>query len=470
MGEQFVTGETIDEALQARRARWRRRGFRYSYDMLGEAATTAADAARYYADYEHAIHAIGKASAGRGIYDGPGISIKLSALHPRYARAQRDRVMAELLPRVKALALLAKRYDIGLNIDAEEADRLELSLDLLEALRLDPELAGWNGIGFVVQAYEKRCPFVLDFIIDLARRTGHRIMVRLVKGAYWDGEIKRAQVDGLDGFPVYTRKVHTDVSYLACARKLLAATDAVFPQFATHNAQTLATIYRHGRARFRGRPVRVPVPARHGRAALRRGRRQGQARPPLPHLCAGRHARDAARLSRPPPARERRQLLLRQPHRRSRRLDRRAGRRPGRRRRAPCRRSARRTTRSRCRATSTARRAAIRAGLDLSNEHALSLLSRRRCRPAPRSPGRPRRILADRTIAGDGARRCAIPPITATSSARSARPPPTMRAAPSRSPLPTRAQAGRRRRRPSAPPASSAPPTSWRRACRRCSA
>ncbi|WP_419723021.1 trifunctional transcriptional regulator/proline dehydrogenase/L-glutamate gamma-semialdehyde dehydrogenase [Sphingobium aquiterrae] len=242
MGEQFVTGETIAEAL--RRARpLEARGFTYSYDMLGEAATTAQDADRYYADYEAAIHAIGAASAGRGIYAGPGISIKLSALHPRYSRAQSSRVMGELLPRVKALALMAKGHDIGLNIDAEEADRLELSLDLLEALALDPALAGWNGLGFVVQAYGKRCPFVIDWIIDLARRADRRIMVRLVKGAYWDAEIKRAQVDGLPDFPVYTRKVHTDLSYVACARRLLDATDAVFPQFATHNAQTLATIH-----------------------------------------------------------------------------------------------------------------------------------------------------------------------------------------------------------------------------------
>ena len=242
MGEQFVSGETIDEALKRARA-LEVKGFRHSYDMLGEGATTAADADRYFADYERAIHAIGKASDGRGIYEGPGISIKLSALHPRYARAQAHRIMDELLPRVRELARLAKRYDIGLNIDAEEADRLELSLDLLESLAVDADLAGWNGLGFVVQGYGKRCPFVIDWIIDLARRAGRRIMVRLVKGAYWDAEIKRAQVDGLEDFPVYTRKVHTDVAYIACARKLLTAPDAVFPQFATHNAQTLATIY-----------------------------------------------------------------------------------------------------------------------------------------------------------------------------------------------------------------------------------
>ena len=249
MGEQFVTGETIAEALK-RSKPLEARGFRYSYDMLGEAATTTADAARYYRDYENAIHAIGEAAAGRGVYEGPGISIKLSALHPRYARAKTERVMQELLPNVKALAKLAKHYDIGLNIDAEEADRLELSLDLLESLSLDPELAEWNGLGFVIQAYGKRCPFVIDFVVDLARRSGRRIMVRLVKGAYWDAEIKRAQVDGLDGFPVFTRKVHTDVSYLACARKLLDAREHVFPQFATHNAQTLAAIYTLAGPRF----------------------------------------------------------------------------------------------------------------------------------------------------------------------------------------------------------------------------
>jgi RHH-type proline utilization regulon transcriptional repressor/proline dehydrogenase/delta 1-pyrroline-5-carboxylate dehydrogenase len=242
MGEQFVTGETIGEALKRAR-KLEAKGFAYSYDMLGEAATTAADANRYYADYENAIHAIGKAAAGRGIYAGPGISIKLSALHPRYSRSQIERVMGELLPRLFSLARLARQYDIGFNIDAEEADRLELSLDLLEHLAFAPELEGWNGLGFVVQAYGKRCPFVIDWLVDLARRSRRRIMVRLVKGAYWDSEIKRAQVDGLSDFPVFTRKVHTDVSYIACAAKLLVARDAVFPQFATHNAHTLAAIY-----------------------------------------------------------------------------------------------------------------------------------------------------------------------------------------------------------------------------------
>ena len=242
MGEQFVTGQDIAEALRNSRA-MEAKGFTYSYDMLGEAATTAEDAARYLDDYRTAIHAIGRAAAGRGPYAGPGISVKLSAIHPRYARSQRGRVMRELLPRLREMAVLARSYDIGLNIDAEESERLELSLDLLEALCVDPALGGWDGIGFVVQAYGRRAPFVLDWIIDLARRTRRRPMVRLVKGAYWDSEIKKAQQDGLDDFPVFTRKVHTDVSYLACARKLLDARDAVFPQFATHNAYTLAAIH-----------------------------------------------------------------------------------------------------------------------------------------------------------------------------------------------------------------------------------
>ena len=261
MGEQFVTGETIAEALVNARSR-EAQGFRYSYDMLGEAALTAADAQRYFAAYEQAIHAIGQAAAGRGFVEGPGISIKLSALHPRYARAQLARVIDELYPRLAALAALARHYDIGVNIDAEESDRLELSLDLLERLCFEPRLAGWQGIGFVIQAYQKRCPAVVDFIVDLARRSGHRLMLRLVKGAYWDSEIKRAQLDGQDGYPVYTRKAHTDVAYLACARKLLAAPDAVFPQFATHNAHTVAAI--HELAGPRWQPGQYEFQCLHG--------------------------------------------------------------------------------------------------------------------------------------------------------------------------------------------------------------
>ncbi|SQI42405.1 Bifunctional protein putA [Serratia plymuthica] len=242
MGEQFVTGETIAEAL-ANARKLEDKGFRYSYDMLGEAALTEADAQAYLVSYQQAIHAIGKASNGRGIYEGPGISIKLSALHPRYSRAQYERVMEELYPRLLSLTLQARQYDIGINIDAEEADRLEISLDLLEKLCFEPQLAGWNGIGFVIQAYQKRCPFAIDAVIDMAQRSRRRLMIRLVKGAYWDSEIKRAQMDGLEGYPVYTRKVYTDVSYLACARKLLAVPNLIYPQFATHNAHTLSAIY-----------------------------------------------------------------------------------------------------------------------------------------------------------------------------------------------------------------------------------
>ncbi|HEZ0756234.1 TPA: bifunctional proline dehydrogenase/L-glutamate gamma-semialdehyde dehydrogenase PutA [Neisseria meningitidis] len=248
LGKQFVTGQTIEEALQNGKER-EKMGYRFSFDMLGEAAYTQADADRYYRDYVEAIHAIGKDAAGQGVYEGNGISVKLSAIHPRYSRAQHGRVMGELLPRLKELFLLGKKYDIGINIDAEEANRLELSLDLMEALVSDPDLAGYKGIGFVVQAYQKRCPFVIDYLIDLARRNNQKLMIRLVKGAYWDSEIKWAQVDGLNGYPTYTRKVHTDISYLACARKLLSAQDAVFPQFATHNAYTLGAIYQMGKGK-----------------------------------------------------------------------------------------------------------------------------------------------------------------------------------------------------------------------------
>jgi len=242
IGEQFVTGETIEQALSNAR-RQEREGFRYSYDMLGEAALTSADARRYMDAYEQAVHAIGHDAQYRGLYDAPGISIKLSALHPRYSRAKLDRVMAELYPRLQHLAILARHYDIGMNVDAEEADRLDLSLRLVERLCADPMLAGWNGIGLAVQAYQKRCPQVIDFLLDLARRSGHRLMIRLVKGAYWDTEIKRAQVDGLADYPVYTRKAHTDLAYLVCAQKLLSAPDACYPQFGTHNAHTVAAVY-----------------------------------------------------------------------------------------------------------------------------------------------------------------------------------------------------------------------------------
>ena len=242
LGKQFVSGRTIGEAIANARER-EAKGYRFSYDMLGEAALTAEDAQRYVESYHAAIAAIGEAGKGAGIYAGPGISVKLSALHPRYARKQRDRVLAELTPVVTELALLARERDIGINIDAEEADRLDLSLDLFERLVLDPRLDGWNGLGFVVQAYQKRARALIDWLVDLARRSRHRLMIRLVKGAYWDSEIKRAQVEGFADYPVFTRKVHTDVSYLACAQAMLAAPDAIYPQFASHNAFTIGAIY-----------------------------------------------------------------------------------------------------------------------------------------------------------------------------------------------------------------------------------
>ena len=241
LGRQFVAGRTIHEAIANARER-RARGYRHSYDMLGEAALSARDASRYFDSYEQAIRALGAQGGSRGVRDGPGISVKLSALHPRFSRSQRERVTAELAPRVAELARLCKSLDLGFNIDAEEADRLDLTLDVLVTLAADPTLAGWDGLGFVVQAYQKRARFVVDWLVALARQHRRRLMVRLVKGAYWDSEVKRAQVDGLADYPVFTRKAHTDVCYLACARALLAAPDAVYPQFATHNAFTLAAV------------------------------------------------------------------------------------------------------------------------------------------------------------------------------------------------------------------------------------
>jgi len=241
LGEQFVLGETVEHALERARLR-EAEGYRYSYDMLGEAALTSEDALRYHEAYAAAMHAIGRSTHRRGVVEGPGLSVKLSALHPRYARAQHARVMRELLPRLEALAALAMHYDIGLAIDAEESDRLDLSLDLFEALARNPAFAPWTGLGLVVQAYLKRAPQVVDWTLALARDARRRCMVRLVKGAYWDGEIKRAQVAGHADYAVFTRKSHTDVAYLACARKLLQGRDLVYPQFATHNAATLAAV------------------------------------------------------------------------------------------------------------------------------------------------------------------------------------------------------------------------------------
>jgi RHH-type transcriptional regulator, proline utilization regulon repressor / proline dehydrogenase / delta 1-pyrroline-5-carboxylate dehydrogenase len=241
LGRQFVMGRTIEEALERARQP-ERNGYRHSYDMLGESARTAADARRYFDSYAAAIAAIGKAVAGRSVIEAPGISVKLSALHPRYEEAQRGRALGELLPSVAALAAQAKAVGIGFTIDAEESERLDLSLDIIEGLAFDPALAGWHGLGLAMQAYQKRALPLTDWLADVARRGKRRLMVRLVKGAYWDSEIKRSQERGLAGYPVFTRKVSTDVSYLACAKRLIAAPDAFYPQFATHNAHTLAAI------------------------------------------------------------------------------------------------------------------------------------------------------------------------------------------------------------------------------------
>ncbi|MDP6391007.1 MAG: bifunctional proline dehydrogenase/L-glutamate gamma-semialdehyde dehydrogenase PutA [Alphaproteobacteria bacterium] len=241
MGRQFVMGRTIDEALD-RAAENEARGYRHSFDMLGEAACTMADAKRYFEAYANAIADIGKAAVGRGPVEGPGISVKLSALHPRYELGQRDRALDELAPDLKTLALMAKKADIGFTVDAEEADRLDISLDVIEAVFADPDLDGWNGFGLAVQGYLKSGPAAIDWLADLARRVGRPLMLRLVKGAYWDAEIKQAQEDGLEGYPVFTRKASTDVSYLACAKRIAAAGDVFYPRFATHNAHTLAAV------------------------------------------------------------------------------------------------------------------------------------------------------------------------------------------------------------------------------------
>lgn len=245
MGSQYVLGRTIQEAMKRGPAE-NPAGTRFSFDMLGEGARTGADARRYAEAYRHAIEAIALNTAKKGesldVIAADGISIKLSALHSRYHQSKRDQLMDELLPTVLMLAVAAKNGGMGLNIDAEEASRLDISLDIFEALARAPELNGWDGLGFVVQAYQKRAPAVIRWLVALAHGTGRRFMVRLVKGAYWDAEIKHAQELGLADYPVYTRKANTDLSYLVCAQELLNAADVVYPQFATHNAQTIATV------------------------------------------------------------------------------------------------------------------------------------------------------------------------------------------------------------------------------------
>ncbi|MFT3729216.1 MAG: bifunctional proline dehydrogenase/L-glutamate gamma-semialdehyde dehydrogenase PutA [Terricaulis sp.] len=245
LGEQFVLGRNIDAAIKRGAAMVRAGGAaRYSFDMLGEGARTSADAERYVKSYAAAVEAVGAASNGAGPHASSGVSVKLSALHPRYEARQEERVFAELYPRILGLAEAAKKWNIGFTFDAEEADRLVLSLKLFEKLAFEPSLAGWEGLGVVVQAYQKRTRTTISKLVQLARRRGTTIQVRLVKGAYWDGEIKRAQVMGRPDFPVWTTKAATDVHYLACARLLFGAGNAIFPQFATHNAHTVAAIRR----------------------------------------------------------------------------------------------------------------------------------------------------------------------------------------------------------------------------------
>jgi RHH-type proline utilization regulon transcriptional repressor/proline dehydrogenase/delta 1-pyrroline-5-carboxylate dehydrogenase len=241
MGNHFILGETIDAGLK-RADRGTGRLYRYSFDMLGEGARTATDAAAYRLAYEAAIDAIGRSAGNRPLPDRPGISVKLSALHPRYDALSRGRVMAELVPIVTALARRAMRFDLNFTIDAEEADRLELSLEVIAEVLADPSLAGWDGFGLAVQAYQKRCLAVIDHIADVATALDRRLMVRLVKGAYWDTEIKRGQERGLPDYPVFTRKAATDLNYLAAAERLLAHRPRLYPQFATHNALTVASI------------------------------------------------------------------------------------------------------------------------------------------------------------------------------------------------------------------------------------
>lgn len=240
MGEQFVVGRTIDAALK----RSDRENWLCSFDMLGEGARTAADAERYEKIYADAIEAVGKTAKGEGPERGHGVSVKLSALSPRYQAVQEDRVWEELYPRILRLALIAAKYDINYTIDAEEADRLALSLKLLERLAREPALGDWQGLGLAVQAYQKRTTETVAKLAELAKSSGRRLMVRLVKGAYWDTEIKLAQINGRTDYPVFTTKPATDLNYLVCAKALIEASPYIFSQFATHNAHTLAAVHR----------------------------------------------------------------------------------------------------------------------------------------------------------------------------------------------------------------------------------
>ncbi len=264
MGKQFVMGETIEEALKRAEPN-EKIGFRHSYDMLGEAARTTEDALRYKEAYSQAIHAIGQVSKNSEGYEGPSISIKLSALHPRYELSKRERVLKELVPCLLELAQQAKELNCAITIDAEEAERLDLSLEIIEAVFLDKSLGNWEGLGLAVQSYQKRAYYVLDWLAGLAKRGGRRLMVRLIKGAYWDTEIKQSQMLGLKGFPVFTRRCHTDVSFQACARKILSYRKFIYPQFATHNANSAAYVLEQVRSlQDKGEQITFEFQCLHG--------------------------------------------------------------------------------------------------------------------------------------------------------------------------------------------------------------
>ncbi len=312
MGHQFVMGRTIGEALD-RSCKGDNAAYRYSYDMLGEAALTAPDAARYMQAYRDAIAALGARGPWRDVLDAPSISVKLSALHPRYEIGQRARVCVELSALLLELAQLAKQHGIGMTVDAEEADRLEISLDVIGAVFAARSLEGWNGFGLAVQAYQKRAPFVIDWLAQTAREAKRRWCVRLVKGAYWDSEIKRAQELGLAGYPVFTRKPNTDVSYLACAKKTARV----------RQRRDLSRVRDPQRAYDRGDPslfewtsIRVPTPARDGRGTVFAGDRCGALERAVPGVRAGRQPRGSAPVSGTAIVGKRRQHQFRQPRHR----------------------------------------------------------------------------------------------------------------------------------------------------------
>ena len=360
MSSHFVLGETIEAAL-ARAQPHSAHERRYSFDMLGEGARTADDATRYFNSYARAIDAIGRAADARPLPDRPGISVKLSALHPRFEAISQRRVMAELVHRLIDLARQAKKHDLNFTVDAEEADRLELSLEVIAAALTDASLGGWEGFGLAIQAYQKRAEDVIDYVHELAKSLNRRMMLRLVKGAYWDSEIKRAQERGLDDYPVFTRKAMTDLNYMACAQKLLALRPRIFPQFATHNALTVASVlerangdsgFEFQRLHGMGEALYAQLSADHPEARLS-------------HLCAGRQPPRPPRLSGAAPAGERRQFVVCGDRRRRKRSGRDVAAAAGRADRP--RRPMRGTAISRCRAISTGRGGTIRAASSLAS-------------------------------------------------------------------------------------------------------